>query len=100
MKDINGVGIKDWGMVHCLDGYIGQRDVLKEEFKSQCLCKFEVSKEDMMINDRVESYLVASTAASFSESQRLSRELNKWRISMGISKKKLNTAMMIVEGSI
>ena len=70
----------------------------KEDFEAQYLCKFEVSKEDMMINDRVEVYLRASSGVSFAESERLARDLHKWRVSMGIPLKKLNTAKMIVGG--
>jgi hypothetical protein len=72
----------------------------KEDFEAQYLCKFEVSKEDMMINDYVEAYLIASSGASFAESHRLARDLHEWRISMGIPLKKLNTAKMIVGGRI
>jgi len=72
----------------------------KEDFEALYLCKFEVSKEDRMIKDHVEAYLRASSGASFAESYWLAHDLHKWRIHMGISLKKLNTAKMIVGGRV
>ena len=75
-------------------------DMTREEFEAQYLCKFEMSKEDRMIHDHVEAYLIASSGATFAESERLARDLHEWRIHMGIPLKKLNTAKMVVGGRI
>ena len=72
----------------------------REDFESQHLCKFEISKEEEVIYSHVEAYLIASSGATLAESEILARDLHRWRISMGIPLKKLNAIKAIIVGRI
>ena len=68
----------------------------RNEFENQYLCTFEMSKEDTMLHDRVERYLIESADCDSRRSEMLAKELKQWCGDHGISNKKLNAAKIAV----